>query len=102
MLALNVLLPQVLWWPRMRRSIGVLVIVAVLVNLGMWLERILIILETLSHDRLPAMWRLFRPTLTDGALLFGSLGAFALAFLLLSRLAPLVAMYEVGEQEAAP
>ncbi|HEY3887455.1 MAG TPA: NrfD/PsrC family molybdoenzyme membrane anchor subunit [Caulobacteraceae bacterium] len=97
MLALNVGLPQLLWLPRVRRDVGAVVLIALLVNVGMWLERILIILETLSHDYLPSSWRLFRPTLTDGAILVGSLGLFALLFLILSRVAPLVSIHETGE-----
>ncbi|HEX4195994.1 MAG TPA: NrfD/PsrC family molybdoenzyme membrane anchor subunit [Caulobacteraceae bacterium] len=101
MLALNVAVPQLLWLPRLRRDIGSVVIIALLVNVGMWLERILIILETLSHDYLPSSWRLFRPSLTDGAILAGSLGFFALLFLILARIAPLVSIHETGELAAA-
>jgi molybdopterin-containing oxidoreductase family membrane subunit len=97
MFALNVIVPQALWSPRLRRDIGALVIIALLVNVGMWLERILIILETLSHTFLPSDWRLFVPTLVDGGILAGSLGFFVLLFLLLSRVAPLVAIHETRE-----
>jgi Ni/Fe-hydrogenase subunit HybB-like protein len=94
MLACNVVTPQALWFPSARRSLPTLLIVAVLVNVGMWLERILIIFETLSHDYLPSSWRLFFPTLTDGAILFGSLGFFLLLFLILSKVLPIVSMHE--------
>jgi len=94
MLGLNVALPQVLWTPSARRSIPTLIIIALLVNVGMWLERILILFETLSHDYLPSSWKLFFPSLTDAAILFGSLGFFVMAFLILSKLAPIVSMHE--------
>lgn len=97
MLCLNVLLPQALWSARIRRNIGALVILAVMINVGMWLERLLIILETLSHTFLPSNWKLFYPTVIDGAILLGSLGFFVFLFLLLSRVAPLVAIHETEE-----
>jgi len=97
MLLFNVVLPQALWAPAVRRNIGALVIIAVLVNVGMWLERIMILLSTLSHGPIPSSWSLFRPTLTDGALLFGSLGVFALAFLVIGRVLPLVSMSETRQ-----
>ena len=100
MIGFNVVAPQIFWFPAMRKRMDVLIVVAVLVNIGMWLERILIIFETMSHGRTPSMWRLFRPTLTDGMLLVGSLGAFALAFLLLSRIVPLISMHEAARPDA--
>ncbi|MGH7016949.1 MAG: NrfD/PsrC family molybdoenzyme membrane anchor subunit, partial [Caulobacteraceae bacterium] len=96
-LGLNVLLPQALWFRRVRRDIGAMVIIALLVNVGMWLERILIILETLGHEYLPSSWKLFYPTATDWAILVGSLGFFCLLFLLLARLVPLVPISETAE-----
>ena len=66
-----------------------------LINVGMWLERILIIWNTLSHDYLPSAWRLFIPTIWDWLTTFGSLGLFALMFLVFARLLPVVSMHEV-------
>jgi Ni/Fe-hydrogenase subunit HybB-like protein len=97
MLLCNVVLPQVLWFPRVRRDVGALVIVALMVNLGMWLERILILLTTLAHGPLPSGWSVYRPTLVDGAILFGSLSAFVLLFLVVGRFLPLVSMSETRE-----
>ena len=65
-----------------------------LINVGMWLERILIIWNTLSHDYLPSMWRLFIPTVWDWLMTIGSLGLFALMFLVFVRLVPAVSMHE--------
>ncbi len=98
MLACNVVAPQLFWWRAARRSLVVVCVVAVLINLGMWLERILIVWNTLSHGFLPGTWRVFTPTLWDWLLLAGSLGLFALLYLLFCRLLPVVSMHEVARQ----
>lgn len=95
MLACNVAAPQVFWAPWARTSRWALIVVAILVNVGMWLERILIILNTLSHGHLPSSWRLFVPSLVDLLILAGSFGFFALLMLVFSRVAPVVAMHDV-------
>jgi Ni/Fe-hydrogenase subunit HybB-like protein len=95
MLLFNVLIPQAFWFARVRRVIVPIVLISILINVGMWLERLLIVLNTLSHDYMPSMWRLFMPTLWDWLLLLGSLGLFALLYLLLVRLFPIVSMHEV-------
>ena len=95
LLACNCVVPQALWWRAVRRNLPALVAIAVLINVGMWLERILIIWNTLSHGYLPTLWRLFHPTVWDWAFLVGPLGVFAFLFLLFVRLLPAVSMYEV-------
>ena len=75
-------------------------VISVLINIGMWLERILIIWNTLSHDYTPSMWRLFIPTFWDWVTTFGSLGLFALMFLVFVRLIPVVSMHEVSHLAA--
>ena len=91
----NVIAPQAFWFGAVRRNILAVCVVAVLINIGMWFERILIIWNTLSHDYLPSMWRLFLPTIWDWLLMFGSLGLFALMFLVFVRLVPIISMHEV-------
>ncbi|GGE07735.1 polysulfide reductase NrfD [Aureimonas endophytica] len=96
-LACNCIVPQLFWWPRARRAVPALVFVALAVNLGMYLERILLIINTLSRSHLPAMWRLYAPTLWDGLLLAGSLGFFLFLFCLFLRFVPAVSMHEVRQ-----
>jgi hypothetical protein len=91
----NVLAPQAFWLGFMRRSVPAVFVIAVIINVGMWLERILIILNTLSHGYLPSTWELFGPTVWDWITMFGSLGLFALMFLVFVRLVPAVSMHEV-------
>ena len=71
--------------------------ISLLIDVGMWLERILIIFNTLSRGYLPSMWRTFHPTLWDWTLLFTPLGFFAFMILLFCRLAPMVAIHEVRQ-----
>ena len=91
----NVAAPQAFWFPAIRRNILAVFVIAVIINIGMWIERILIVWNTLSHDYLPSSWRLFIPTIWDWLLLFGSLGLFALMFLLFVRIFPAVSIHEV-------
>ena len=87
------LIPTFLWAKLNNRY----VLIAMFVNVGMWLERVLIVLNTLSHDYTPSMWRIFFPTIWDWLLLFGSLGLFGLLYLLLVRVFPMVSMHEVRQ-----
>jgi molybdopterin-containing oxidoreductase family membrane subunit len=95
LLLCNVAIPQAFWWIAIRRSVVAVFVIAVIINVGMWLERILIIWNTLSHDYMPSAWRLFFPTLWDWMITLGSLGLFALMFLVFVRLIPVVSMHEV-------
>jgi Ni/Fe-hydrogenase subunit HybB-like protein len=101
----NVVIPQAFWWTGIRRSVVATFVIAVIINIGMWLERILIVWNTLSHDYLPSSWRVFLPTIWDWAITLGSLGLFALMFLIFVRLVPAVSMHEVRKlvaEEGAP
>jgi molybdopterin-containing oxidoreductase family membrane subunit len=97
LLLFNCFLPQVLWFPKMRRSLWVLALISIGINIGMWFERILIIWNTLSDPDLPSMRHVFVMSAVDWMLLFGPLGFFAFLFLIFARLMPVVSMYEVRE-----
>jgi hypothetical protein len=92
---LNVLLPQILWWPRARRSYFFLILVSIGVTVGMWFERFVIIVISLSQDFLPSSWSLYKPTLIDFGILAGSFGLFFTLVLLFARVLPVVATTEV-------
>ncbi len=94
MLFFNCALAQVFWFRAARRNIALVVAISIFINIGMWLERINIVWNTLSHGYAISMWRVFYPTFWDYALLFGSLGFFAFLYLILCRLAPMVSMHE--------
>jgi Ni/Fe-hydrogenase subunit HybB-like protein len=90
----NTIVPQILWIRPLRRKESVLVLVSILVLLGMWLERYMIITTSLSRDYLPSSWGFFKPTIWDLATYFGSVGVFLVAFLLFARFAPILSMSE--------
>lgn len=95
MISCNVLTPQVFWFKRFRTSIPVMFVVSILVNIGMWFERFVIIVTSLYRDFLPSSWGWFRPTLVDIFTYAGTLGLFFTAFLLFIRWIPMVAIAEV-------
>ncbi len=93
----NILVPQLLWWRRVRASPGLLVVIAVLVNVGMWSERFVIIVLSLQRDYLPSSWADYAPTRVDIALFVGTMGFFMLLFLAFLRLFPFIPVAEVAE-----
>jgi molybdopterin-containing oxidoreductase family membrane subunit len=94
----NVLAPQLLWVRRWRRNVAVLFALSLVVNVGMWMERFLIVVSSLHRDFMPSSWGMFYPTGWDWTHLFGSIGMFALLFLLFVRFLPAISIYEVREQ----
>ncbi len=91
----NVVVPQLLWSSRVRGSAWLLFALSIVVNIGMWLERFMIIVSSLNRDFLPSAWGLFQPTFWDYATLAGSIGAFALLFLVFVRLLPAISISEM-------
>ncbi len=95
MVLCNVLTPQVLWWKRARRSVPLLFVLSILVNVGMWFERFVIIVVGLHRNFLPSAWGMFYPTVFDIGILVGVFGLFFTLFLLFIRALPMIAMWEV-------
>jgi molybdopterin-containing oxidoreductase family membrane subunit len=93
----NVIAPQLFWFARLRRNVWVIWIVSVLINVGMWCERFVIVVQSLTHDYLPSSWRIYGPTWVDISLYAGTLGFFMFAFLLFLRFLPAVSVTEVKE-----
>lgn len=94
LVACNVLVPQLFWSKRLRTNVPALFLASILVNVGMWAERFVIIVGSLHHDYMPSAWRIFSPTIWDWATLFGSIGLFAFLFLLFARFLPVIAIAE--------
>jgi Ni/Fe-hydrogenase subunit HybB-like protein len=95
MVTCNVLVPQVFWFKRLRTSIPVMFVTSILINVGMWFERFVIVVSSLANDFLPAAWDYYRPTFFDISLFVGSFGLFFTMFLLFIRFLPMVSMTEV-------
>jgi len=94
-LLFNVVLPQSLWFRRVRLSVITLFVLSIVVNIGMWLERFMIIVTSLHRDFLPSSWDMFYPTFWDWAILAGSLGAFGWLFLMFVRFLPAISISEM-------
>ena len=95
MMACNVISPQIFWSKKMRRSIFVTFFMSIFINIGMWFERFVIIATTLARDYLPSSWSYYVPTWVEICIFIGTLGLFFTAFLLFTRIAPVVAIAEV-------
>jgi len=95
MVSCNVLVPLLLWFKPVRANLPAVFGISLLINVGMWFERFVIIVTSLHRDYLPSNWASYRPTTIEVATLLGSFGLFFTCFLLFCRLLPMIAMAEV-------
>jgi len=91
----NIITPQFLWSKRLRTSPGILWIISIVVNIGMWLERFVIVITSLHRDFLPSSWSMYWPTIWDWAVFTGTLGFFMTAILLFIRVLPMITIFEL-------
>ncbi len=91
----NVMIVQLLWFRRIRASLGWLFFISVDVSIGMWLERFVIIPMSLSRDFLPSSWGMYYPTFWEFATFFGSIGLFTTLLFLFIRLLPMISIAEM-------
>src|SRR3989442_3311202 len=97
MLGCNVLAPQVLWFRRARGSVPLLFVIALIVNVGMWLERFTIVVTSLHRDFLPSSWGMYYPTVWDWATFIGTIGLFVALLFLFLRFLPMISIFEMRE-----
>jgi molybdopterin-containing oxidoreductase family membrane subunit len=90
-----VLAPHLLWFAKVRANLAAVFAISILVNVGMWFERFIIIVTSLHRDFLPASWADYAPTPIEILILLGSFGLFFSCFLLFCRVLPVIAMGEV-------
>ena len=90
----NVVVPQLLWSKRVRARAWLLFAIAIVINVGMWTERFIIVVESLHRDFVPSAWHIFHPTVWDWATLAGTIGLFGALFLLFVRFLPVISMAE--------
>jgi molybdopterin-containing oxidoreductase family membrane subunit len=95
MVSCNVLSPQFFWFKKIRRSVPIMMIIVILVNVGMWFERFVIVVTSLHRDFLPSSWGMFTPTLYDVGILLGSFGLFFTLVILFTKALPVVSISEV-------
>jgi molybdopterin-containing oxidoreductase family membrane subunit len=93
----NVLIPQFLWIKSVRRNPIILWVISIVVNIGMWLERFIIIVQSLSKDFLPSSWHIYLPTIWDIMTFVGTLGVFLTLLFLFVRLLPAISIFEMRE-----
>jgi Ni/Fe-hydrogenase subunit HybB-like protein len=97
LITVNCVIPQLLWSSKVRRNDIALFFVALSANLGMWIERFVIVVQSLSHDFVPSSWKLYRPTIWDIATLLGSIGLFLTLQFLFIRYIPMISISESRE-----
>jgi molybdopterin-containing oxidoreductase family membrane subunit len=95
MMTCNVITPQLVWFRRVRYSILLTFILSIIVNIGMWFERFVIIVSSLHRDYLPSSWAMFSPTSIDIGVYVGTIGLFFTLFLLFAKFFPVINMAEV-------
>jgi len=93
----NGIVPQLLWFKRIRRNTIAIFIISIVINIGMWLERFVIVVTSLHRDFLPSSWDMYAPTVWDWGMYLGSIGFFFFAMFLFLRWVPMIAIFEVRE-----
>ncbi|HEY3304176.1 MAG TPA: NrfD/PsrC family molybdoenzyme membrane anchor subunit [Candidatus Binatia bacterium] len=91
----NVLAPQALWLLRVRTNVVALFVIAISVNIGMWLERYVIVVVSLSRDFMPSAWGTYSGTVWDWAVFVGSIGLFLALMFIFVRLLPMISIFEM-------
>jgi molybdopterin-containing oxidoreductase family membrane subunit len=94
MVICNVVIPQLFWFKKIRRNPWTVFPIVILVNVGMWFERFVIVVTSLHRDFLPSSWGMFSPTWVDIGLFVGSIGLFMTMLLLFCRFLPTIAAAE--------
>jgi Ni/Fe-hydrogenase subunit HybB-like protein len=95
LISCNIIIPQLLWSKKVRRNVGLLFVLSLVVNTGMWLERFVIVVISLSRDFIPSSWAMYYPTKWDWATYIGTFGLFFTLFFLFIRVLPMISIVEV-------
>jgi molybdopterin-containing oxidoreductase family membrane subunit len=91
----NILIPQILWSRRARGNVALLFVISIIVNIGMWLERFVIIVTSLHRDFLPSSWAMYQPTVWDFSMFIGTIGLFLSLLFLFIRFLPMISIFEI-------
>jgi molybdopterin-containing oxidoreductase family membrane subunit len=95
LIACNIVIPQFMWWKRVRTSVPLLFAISLVVNVGMWLERFIIVVTSLHRDFLPSSWGMYYPTRWDWATYAGTIGLFLTLLYLFIRFLPVISISEM-------
>lgn len=93
----NIVIPQALWFPAVRANTVSLFVISIIINIGMWLERFIIVVTSLAQDFLPSSWGMYAPTGWDWSTYLGSMGLFLTLLFLFVRLLPMISISEMQE-----
>jgi molybdopterin-containing oxidoreductase family membrane subunit len=94
----NIAIPQLLWSKKVRTNAYLLFAISIIINIGMWLERFVIVVTSLSRDFVPSSWDMYYPTFWDWSTYIGTMGLFASLLFLFIRLLPMISIFEMREQ----
>src|SRR5581483_4628359 len=97
LLLTNVVIPQALWFKKVRTNVWWLLIVSTSINIGMWIERFVIIVDSLTQDYMPSAWYSYSPSFWDIATYAGTFGLFLFMMFLFVRFLPMIPAFEVSE-----
>ncbi len=95
MIIFNALMPQLFWFKKIRKNITIVFIISIFINVGMWYERFVIVVTSLSKTWLPSTWHGYSPTATEIAIYVGTIGFFILGLLAFLRFLPMMAISEL-------
>ncbi|HRD51561.1 MAG TPA: polysulfide reductase NrfD [Flavobacteriales bacterium] len=95
MMSCNVISPQLFWFKKLRTNLAFTFFMSIIVNIGMWFERFVIIVTSLHRDYMPSAWTMFHPTWVDVGVFLGTIGIFSTLYLLFARYFPVLALNEV-------
>jgi Ni/Fe-hydrogenase subunit HybB-like protein len=95
LIACNIVIPQCMWSRKVRNNVGILFAISLVVNVGMWLERFVIVVISLHRDFLPSSWGMYYPTRWDWATYVGTIGLFLTLLFLFIRFLPVISIYEM-------
>jgi molybdopterin-containing oxidoreductase family membrane subunit len=93
----NILIPQALWFRSLHTNVIVLFLIAISVNIGMWLERYVIIVVSLHRDFMPSAWGMYSGTIFDYGIFVGTIGLFIALLFLFIRVLPMISIFEMRE-----
>jgi Ni/Fe-hydrogenase subunit HybB-like protein len=102
LIACNILIPQMMWFKKIRTNVGILFAISLVVNIGMWLERFIIVVTSLHRDFLPSSWGMYYPTRWDWATFIGTIGLFLTLLFLFIRFLPIISISEMRGLVPAP
>jgi Ni/Fe-hydrogenase subunit HybB-like protein len=95
LISCNIIIPQLLWFRRVRSNVALLFVIALVVNIGMWLERFIIVITSLHRDFMPSAWGMYSPTFWDWATFLGTIGLFLMLLFLFVRFLPMISIAEM-------